>query len=256
MTRLRHVVVPLVVATMAATPVTAGPSADGCERSGANVQITLSSTGVARLGPGGAFEVFLNGVQQDCEGATNESTQFVDVLGTGQRDRFLIDQNGTGGRFRVEVIWRVDLGEGNDLIQLRGTPKADRYNIGTWQVGNTLVDVIDTDGDGTPNIDLFGTERMMRLQSGGNDVVSGMPKPGTNRSTGSGATMGPARIPLTLKGGPGKDRLTGGNAGDLLVGGAKDDTLKGGKGKDTLKGGGGNDRCKGGPGKDKERGCE
>jgi len=228
---------------------------EGCERMGNWVRITLSSTGVASVGNGGEIVVLLNGVQQDCEGATNEDTNLITVQGTDQGDRFLMDQSGVGGPFRTQITWRVDLGIGVDRFQIRGTPKADVINFGTWQVGNNTIDVIDTNGDGSPNIDLFGVEVMERTPSGGNDRVSGTP-PGGAKRTSEGAAMGPARIPLTLKGGKGNDRLTGGLANDTLVGARGNDRLKGGKGNDKLKGGPGDDTCNGGPGKDTERGCE
>jgi len=230
-------------------------SVDGCELVGNWLQITLSSTGMASVGNGGDIVVELNGVQQDCEGATNDGTNLITVQGTDQGDRFLMDQSGAGGRFRPQITWRVDLGIGTDRFQLRGTPMADVINFGTWQVGNNTVDVIDTDGDGSPNMDIFGVERMERTQSDGNDRVSGTPSGGAKREA-EEAAMGPARIPLTLKGGKGNDRLTGGLANDTLVGAQGNDRLKGGKGKDRLKGGPGKDACNGGPGKDTERGCE
>jgi Ca2+-binding RTX toxin-like protein len=67
-------------------------------------------------------------------------------------------------------------------------------------------------------------------------------------------------VPVTVRGGPGFDRLVGGSASDKLVGGSDedvligrrgDDWLEGGPGKDRLLGGQGNDELRGGPGKDK-----
>jgi Ca2+-binding RTX toxin-like protein len=66
-------------------------------------------------------------------------------------------------------------------------------------------------------------------------------------------------IPATLRGGPGRDRLTGGSVadkiaggpgGDVLSGRRGDDLLIGGPGDDHLIGGQGNDRLQGGPGVD------
>jgi hypothetical protein len=63
--------------------------------------------------------------------------------------------------------------------------------------------------------------------------------------------------PVTLRGGPGNDRLLGGGAADKLLGGSGDDLLYGrggddwlygGSGDDTLYGGSGDDRLLGGPG--------
>ncbi|HYJ21770.1 MAG TPA: hypothetical protein VEW07_07095 [Solirubrobacterales bacterium] len=57
-------------------------------------------------------------------------------------------------------------------------------------------------------------------------------------------------IAVTLRGGPGHDRLVGGGAADKLVGGAGDDQLIGRAGSDSIFGGSGNDRLIGGVGND------
>ncbi len=61
-------------------------------------------------------------------------------------------------------------------------------------------------------------------------------------------------VPVTLRGGPGVDRLVGGAAGDKLVGGPGDDVLIGWGGHDSLFGGPGADRLVGGGGNDVLRG--
>lgn len=61
-------------------------------------------------------------------------------------------------------------------------------------------------------------------------------------------------VPVTLRGGPGNDRLGGGAGSDRLIGGAGDDTLSGHGGDDWLYGGPGNDRLLGGSGNDVLRG--
>jgi RTX calcium-binding nonapeptide repeat (4 copies) len=57
-------------------------------------------------------------------------------------------------------------------------------------------------------------------------------------------------IPVTLRGGPGQDRLVGGGVGDKLVGGTDDDLLIGRAGADSLFGGPGDDRLVGSGGND------
>jgi Ca2+-binding RTX toxin-like protein len=66
-------------------------------------------------------------------------------------------------------------------------------------------------------------------------------------------------IPVTLRGGPGDDRLRAASGADKLIGGSGDDYLQGGGGDDLLVGGegddwiwgqGGNDRLVGGSGDD------
>jgi Ca2+-binding RTX toxin-like protein len=62
------------------------------------------------------------------------------------------------------------------------------------------------------------------------------------------------QVGVTLRGGPGNDRLIGGAGNDKLIGGAGNDTLIGGAGNDVLVGGPGNDTLIGGPGNDVLRG--
>jgi Ca2+-binding RTX toxin-like protein len=66
-------------------------------------------------------------------------------------------------------------------------------------------------------------------------------------------------VPVTLRGGPGDDRLSGGSETDKLIGGpgndvlvgrAGDDSLFGGPGEDRLSGCAGDDLLRGGPGED------
>ncbi|HVO54450.1 MAG TPA: hypothetical protein VMT37_08560 [Solirubrobacterales bacterium] len=59
------------------------------------------------------------------------------------------------------------------------------------------------------------------------------------------------KVPATLRGGPGDDRLTGGSGNDKLLGGSGNDRLVGGGGEDWLFGGPGKDRLYGGPGDDR-----
>lgn len=61
-------------------------------------------------------------------------------------------------------------------------------------------------------------------------------------------------VPVTMRGGDGRDVLTGGAGGDKLVGGDGRDRLGGGLGDDLLIGGEGNDVLIGGPGHDVLRG--
>lgn len=61
-------------------------------------------------------------------------------------------------------------------------------------------------------------------------------------------------VGVTLRGGPGNDRLVGGAGNDKLIGGSGNDTLIGGSGNDVLVGGPGNDTLIGGPGNDVLRG--
>ena len=61
-------------------------------------------------------------------------------------------------------------------------------------------------------------------------------------------------VPVTIRGGPGNDKLTGGGAADKIIGGPGDDLLVGRRGDDWILGGPGHDRLVGGPGNDQLRG--
>lgn len=61
-------------------------------------------------------------------------------------------------------------------------------------------------------------------------------------------------VPVTIRGGPGRDRLTGGSVSDKIVGGADNDVLTGRRGDDWMLGGPGRDGLFGGSGDDQLRG--
>lgn len=64
------------------------------------------------------------------------------------------------------------------------------------------------------------------------------------------SVVGTVPIAVTLRGGPGDDRLLGGAGNDKLVGGVGDDVLVGRAGDDSLFGGPGDDKLVGGLGDD------
>lgn len=96
--------------------------------------------------------------------------------------------------------------------------------------------------EGEPNELVCGAPQIAGFEvnaGGGNDQVV----VGTNIS-----------IPVTMRGGAGRDFLTGGAGPDKLIGGEGNDRLVGGRGDDFLLGGEGNDVLIGGPGNDVMRG--
>ncbi|HVY97250.1 MAG TPA: calcium-binding protein [Solirubrobacterales bacterium] len=117
---------------------------------------------------------------------------------------------------------------------------------GSLEVGGSVC----THPEGMPNQLVCDSTKVSSFEvnaGGGDDAVT------------IGRTIG---IPVTLRGGPGNDRLSGGGSvlGDRLIGGPGDDVLSGmggpdalygGPGDDTLVGGQGDDRLCGGPGNDK-----
>ncbi len=68
------------------------------------------------------------------------------------------------------------------------------------------------------------------------------------------AVSRPVEVPVTMRGGPGKDLLIGGSGADKLIGSAGSDRLGGKVGDDLIFGGPGNDLLLGGPGDDVLRG--
>jgi Ca2+-binding RTX toxin-like protein len=61
-------------------------------------------------------------------------------------------------------------------------------------------------------------------------------------------------VPVTIRGGPGRDFLFGGGASDKIIGGPDHDFLSGRRGDDWMLGGPGADKLVGGPGDDQLRG--
>ena len=64
------------------------------------------------------------------------------------------------------------------------------------------------------------------------------------------AVARPVEVPVTMRGGPGKDLLIGGSGADKLIGGEGNDSLAGRAGDDAIFGGPGRDAIFGGPGDD------
>ena len=62
------------------------------------------------------------------------------------------------------------------------------------------------------------------------------------------------RVPVTMRGGAGRDTLIGGSAPDKLIGGEGNDQLSGRAGNDLIFGGPGSDEIQGGSGRDILRG--
>lgn len=187
----------------------------------------------------------------NCNATTSEALHF-NIGGSNGADVFQIDQDGPGESFPHSRDWSIDLAGGPDVVRILGRPAGDRVYVNKLVEGSSSFDVIDTNGDGQPNIDLFGVERVELRSFGGNDRIG---------VSGSGyAVAGPhlesARLPLILKGGPGHDELTGGIRNDREVGGTGNDDLSGGPGNDLLSGGPGTDTCRGGAGADTRLSCE
>jgi Ca2+-binding RTX toxin-like protein len=125
-----------------------------------------------------------------------------------------------------------------DQIEVKLSPDGRSYMIdaqGPLEVGGEIC----THPEGRENALLCEAKSIASFEvnaGGGNDSVNISPK---------------VTVPVTLRGGPGDDRLRGGAGSDKLIGGSGDDTLVGEGGDDWLYGGPGNDTLYGGPGSDR-----
>ena len=239
---------------------------DGVNRIDVTFQ-TLSTKGRLFVATSDQIKLQIGATVHDCGAATTANTNFIIVAGTPGNDILLIDQDGPGGSFPHDTkLWGIDLGTGNDLVSVLGRPAVDRVYVNLLvQNDGTKADVIDTNGDGNPNVDLAGVERVLLRSFGGNDHIGASGSGYAGPSVLGSFQLKPARLPLTLQSGPGADELRGGKKNDRAVGGGGNDDAKGGAGNDLLKGGSGNDHldgdagtdtCKGGPGSDTTVQCE
>jgi Ca2+-binding RTX toxin-like protein len=228
---------------------------------------TLGSTATIYVASGDEIKLKIGTTVHDCGAATTANTSFVIATGTPGADTFQIDQDGPGGSFpHNSKLWGINLGTGNDLVRILGRSGVDRVYVSMLvQSDGDKFDVIDTNGDGDPNIDIQGVERVSLRSFGGNDHIGVSGSGYAGPSVLGSFQLKPARLPLTLQSGPGGDELTGGKKNDTAVGGGGNDDAKGGAGNDLLKGGSGNDHldgdagtdtCKGGPGSDTSVQCE
>jgi len=123
----------------------------------------------------------------------------------------------------VDGVLTIGGTDGNDVIKI--TPKGKPSASGaTLQVSINGAKEIFT-----------GIDSIVVLGNAGNDVIK---------------LAGAIRVPATLDGGEGNDRLKGGKGADVLLGGPGNDHLNGHQGDDVLVGGEDSDRLIGGPGDD------
>jgi Ca2+-binding RTX toxin-like protein len=204
----------------------------------------------------------VDGTNHDC-GKTGDTTFLgVRVNGSSGADDVAIDIRPAGTQWPHNTYHAIQLGAGNDVLRVLGGTGADRVYANTLTSGGNAFQVVDTNGDGQPNVDLFSVNRIVINGQGGADQlgVRGSGYVGTQ-----GFTLSASKLPLTLNGGGGNDDLSGGNKADVgnggggnddLSGGKEDDILRGQEGDDDLDGDGGTDTCIGGPGSDTTTQCE
>jgi Ca2+-binding RTX toxin-like protein len=124
-----------------------------------------------------------------------------------------------------------------NMIDIRLTPDGRSYVIDSivpLEVGGSVC----ANPAGQPNELLCEARRVGSFEvnaAGGDDVIR---------------VTGRVTVPITMRGGPGRDTLVGGNGSDKLLGGGGNDRLVGRGGPDLLCGGPGSDVLVGGPGRD------
>ncbi|HEX9822928.1 MAG TPA: calcium-binding protein [Actinomycetota bacterium] len=160
-------------------------------------------------------------------GATLAEIEAIQVLGTAEDERVVIDLG--GGPFEPgvseepdglpEVEITVDLGDGDDELLVEGGPGEDRVT-GT-------PDGLGLNADSDADVTVRNVEAITVAGGEGDDRLSG-----------AGVAVGAAGFPqdLRIEGGTGADVLEGGAGADALFGGEDDDVLRGTASGDTLDG--------------------
>jgi Ca2+-binding RTX toxin-like protein len=220
--------------------------AQTCSFDGTNVNISLpaSTTGTVRVAAGGG--ILFNSAA--CGAATTANTANVFVNGNTGNERFTINQSITFGA----VNFNIDMGAGSDYFYVTGGSANETFTNA------------DLDNDGTVDVTMINTERVVLKGNGGDDTLSIVDVAGVtgpnylyggagndtlNAGTAYSYIHGEAGND-TLNGGPGNDAINGLGGDDILNGGAGRDTLRGGLDNDTLRGGSGNDVLYGDDGND------
>lgn len=168
---------------------------------------------------------------EQCDSARTTNIDQVAVAGTGGNDSLVLADPAAcapgatdEGDGSSEIEISVDLGFGDNALQLEGTTGSDRWVIGAAG----LVD----NGDDDLDVDIANIDRVDMYGIGGADTLSGQ---------GGGVAGAATSLPLLLMGGSGNDVLTGGSNNDLVFGGDGSDSITGRGGDDLYGGGSGND---------------
>jgi len=141
-------------------------------------------------------------------------------MGVGTATQTVTTMNGAAVINGVLTVAGTNGADGIFFIP-RGRPTAANANVRVLLDGQNLV------FSGVNSILVYGLD--------GNDFIH---------------LAGAIRVPATVFGGAGDDRIKGGKGSDLLVGGDGNDWINGGQGNDVIIGGQGFDRLIGGPGDD------
>lgn len=144
---------------------------------------------------------------------------------------------------RAETTYTVVLAGGatQSMIRIWLTPDGRSYvidSVAPLEVGGTICE--NTPGMPTELVCKAPLVAGFEVNAGeGDDTVS---------------VASAVEVPVTMRGGPGRDSLLGGGGPDKLIGGDGNDKLAGHSGDDLIFGGAGNDELLGGSGDDVLRG--
>ena len=168
-------------------------------------------------------------------GDTNDAFFLHDNVSTFHESLQLsADSNGNAGRVRFSGIEEINLGDGNDLLDLR----SDDYSTGV----DTLR-IFGQSGDDT----VWATNRAEHIFGGvGVDAIFGGGGADLIRGGYGDDSLHGQDGADTLEGGHGSDLLDGGQGFDHIMGGAGDDIVWAGASPDRVYGGDGNDWISGG----------
>ena len=171
-------------------------------------------------------------VLDDLPGAVNPAVYF--DYSKGQMSPGIENEAPDASEIEIAVEWE------DGFFGLGGGNLGDTYLFGASIFGPAVKTTRDVDGDAF----LGSTMSVLVRGERGRDTLSGR-----GDSTGY---IGPLEIPMTIEGGPGKDKLTGGAKRDILYGEGGKDKLSGGAAKDIFEvEGGKKDKVTCGTGNDK-----
>jgi len=153
-------------------------------------------------------------VLDDMPGAVNPAVYF--DYSEGQMSPGIENEAPEASEIEIAVEWE------DGFFGLGGGNLDDTYSVGNSIFGPAVKTTRDVDGDAF----LGSTMSVLLRGERGGDTLSG-------RGTETGF-IGPLEIPMTIEGGPGKDKITGGAERDILYGEGGKDKLSGGAKKDIF----------------------
>lgn len=179
--------------------------------------------------------ILVNGLPCGVADVTN--TTQITVQGAAGVQTLVIDNNGAGGSFPATIGWIVNLGAGDDEIEIDLEDDVDGTVVLT-DSGFTM--------NGATGV-IAGVEAFDIDGGTGNDTIDGSALTATGPTVGITGGAGDD----TITGGAGDDAVLSGEGGaDTVYGGAGDDTVNGNTGDDTVGGDAGDDTVNGGDGDD------